>query len=440
MRKRLLSLFILTYLFLVSFSQQTKLAVVMQEKTFQLKNISLPYIDDFNDLEPVFHDRKVLGMGEATHGTREFFLLKSRLFAYLAESCQFKLFGIEADYGRCMYINDFVLHGKGTIDSAVRNLSVRFWHSEELKDLIAWMRTYNSAKPDTAKLRFYGFDMQGISSSMEYMAAIIHQYLPMLSVSFNSLYTGKNMNYDHLFFAAVSKDKDSTAKSLNAMSDELDLWCSQHSAALKNNLDSKMILQMELARSIFKQAVVLFSGKQKADFRDSCMAKNIKSIVDLEKEKIFVWAHNGHITFAPQRYINFKPMGAFLKEYFNEEYYNIGFVFNEGKFMALKGPSSMGARLVKRMISKYSKLKMQEIYLPPSPKKSLGNLLSQLNIPTFFIDLKTARSGIFTDLLYAYNVGAVYQNISASLSPVIATKSYDGLIFVDKTTSTSIIR
>ena len=70
----------------------------------------------FIDLEPlraIIGDARIVSLGEATHGTREFFQLKHRLLEYCVSELGFTIFGIEASYPECLRINDYVLHGTG---------------------------------------------------------------------------------------------------------------------------------------------------------------------------------------------------------------------------------------------------------------------------------------------------------------------------------------
>ena len=66
----------------------------------------------FADLEPLRHiigDARIVSLGEATHGTREFFQLKHRLLEFCVSELGFTIFGIEASYPECLRINDYVL-------------------------------------------------------------------------------------------------------------------------------------------------------------------------------------------------------------------------------------------------------------------------------------------------------------------------------------------
>jgi erythromycin esterase len=82
----------------------------------------------FADLAPLrarIADKRIVSLGEATHGTREFFQLKHRLLEYCVCELGFRVFCIEANYPESLRVNDYVLHGKGSAADALAGM--RFW-------------------------------------------------------------------------------------------------------------------------------------------------------------------------------------------------------------------------------------------------------------------------------------------------------------------------
>jgi erythromycin esterase len=63
---------------------------------------------DLQCLRRIIGDARIVSLGEATHGTREFFQLKHRLLEFLVTELDFAIFGIEANYPECLRINDYV--------------------------------------------------------------------------------------------------------------------------------------------------------------------------------------------------------------------------------------------------------------------------------------------------------------------------------------------
>src|SRR6266540_48671 len=88
----------------------------LQQNAIPIQHIEAGH--GFADLQPLktlLQDVKVVGLGETTHGTREFFQFKHRLLEFLVTEMDFTAFAIEASYASCQPINDFVLHGTGDL-------------------------------------------------------------------------------------------------------------------------------------------------------------------------------------------------------------------------------------------------------------------------------------------------------------------------------------
>jgi erythromycin esterase-like protein len=115
----------------------------------------------FEDLQPlkkVIGDARIVSLGEATHGTREFFQLKHRLLEFLATEMGFSIFSIEASMPESYRVNDFVLTGEGDPARLLKGMYFWTWNTEEVLDMILWIREFNQS--GRGKLEFTGFDMQ----------------------------------------------------------------------------------------------------------------------------------------------------------------------------------------------------------------------------------------------------------------------------------------
>ena len=113
---------------------------------------------DMAPLKKMIGDARIVALGEATHGTREFFQLKHRMLEFLATEMGFTIFSIEANMPEAYRINDYVLTGAGDPAELLRGMYFWTWDTEEVLELIRWMRRYNEA--GKGKLEFTGFDMQ----------------------------------------------------------------------------------------------------------------------------------------------------------------------------------------------------------------------------------------------------------------------------------------
>jgi erythromycin esterase-like protein len=115
----------------------------------------------FADMQPIakiIGNARIVSLGEATHGTREFFQLKHRMLEFLATEMGFSIFSIEANMPEAYRLNDFVLNGKGDPVRLIKGMYFWTWDTQEVLDMILWMREFN--KSGKGPLQFTGFDMQ----------------------------------------------------------------------------------------------------------------------------------------------------------------------------------------------------------------------------------------------------------------------------------------
>jgi len=116
---------------------------------------------DLADLEPlraIVGDARIVALGECTHGTREVFRMKHRIVRFLAEEMGFTVFSIEANLPQAYAVGDWVDGGGGTAEEAVAGMIFWTWNTEEVVDMVRWMRSFRQS--GRGGIAFTGFDMQ----------------------------------------------------------------------------------------------------------------------------------------------------------------------------------------------------------------------------------------------------------------------------------------
>jgi erythromycin esterase len=94
---------------------------------------------------------EVVGLGEATHGSRGFFRMKHRVLRHLVEEKGFRSFSLELPWSSGVRLNEYVLHGKGDLKDIAREEfqgAYRIWNNQDYLGLVAWMRAFNLRHPD----------------------------------------------------------------------------------------------------------------------------------------------------------------------------------------------------------------------------------------------------------------------------------------------------
>jgi len=113
---------------------------------------------DMQPLKKIIGNARIVSLGEATHGTREFFQLKHRMLEFLATEMGFTIFSIEANMPEAYRLNDYVLNGEGDPAKLLKGMYFWTWDTQEVLEMIQWMREFN--KSGKGRVQFTGFDMQ----------------------------------------------------------------------------------------------------------------------------------------------------------------------------------------------------------------------------------------------------------------------------------------
>jgi erythromycin esterase len=391
---------------------------------------------DMQPLRKLIGSARIVALGEATHGTREFFQFKHRMFEFLVNEMGFTVFGMEATMLEAFDVNEYVLTGKGDPEKALAGLYSWFWNTKEILEMIKWMRRYNADPLHTKKVKFYGFDNQNqdfqtspraVKVTLEYLrkvdptqAATSEKALAVLSNPFTSL------NFGHL----PREKKEAAAESVSTilrLLDERKLdyvngrssteWAivKQHARILQQIIESGLVPE---------DSIYVYLAK-----RDSAMAENIRWILDHEETgaKMVLWAHNGHVAIDTSDGI--KSMGYHLKRMYGNEMVVFGFAFNQGSFLALElpWPSEKGAH---------------SFTAQPAPDSSLDATLAAAGLDMAVINFKRLpKDGPvtkwFSEGQLTRSLGLPYNEEYAAkyFYKQYVTQTYDAMFFVQKTTA-----
>jgi erythromycin esterase len=433
------------------FTTKEKPILLSQEDLAILKTVIHPIAIEntkndslqFDFLNEKLKNIEVIGLGEATHGTKEFFELKSKLFKYLVEKHDVKLFGIEANFAACYDINKYVLTGEGKAKEALSKNGYWVWQSQEVLDLIEWMKDYNIGKTSNQKVQFYGYDMQDATSCVVWL----DNYLSKNSPRFNKNLLPEKIEENKTALKELDDNglDEMQKTNLNKLKKLEEFVLSQRTELFKKDSTDYKFVKQTIA--VLRQKLNYFREQDfntAYSYRDSSMTQNIKWIRESNNNgKIMLWAHNGHIgkgTFSD----DFKSgnwMGTHLNNLYGAKYYNIGFSFSEGGFVS-QSPSSTNLFYLMysftKSIFKDEPWLVSNNYVKPHSKSYLTNAFSQLKTPIFYIDFedisnkKSLKDFVNKDYEH-YEAGAVYINEKSALWSTNLYEYFDAIIYVDKT-------
>jgi erythromycin esterase len=319
----LLSTLILNFTFLFGQLKKSNINENIDKIAIGIKSVELS--TENSDIAKIWGnigDSKIIGLGEGTHGTSDFFKLKNRVIKYGIEKKHFKIILIEESFSNVFKLNEFVKNGKGTAIKSLNEFGAWIYRTQELVELVEYIKEYNKDKIEKDKVSFLGFDVQsiiGVLKELKENSTYKDNKIENTIIKLDTL--GKN----YALFDFWKEDIQRDIKTIMTYLKSIELENNE-----KKIINELMILQLQ-------NGLELWTNKNKwEDFgekRDSLMANSISEILRITgNTKGFLWGHNGHIMKCKEG--SYKSMGLILSEKYKSNYYAIGFDFNKGCFKA----------------------------------------------------------------------------------------------------------
>lgn len=276
--------------------------------TAQLSGNEFTYTDLQTLCKTLGTEKTIVGLGESTHGTKEFTSIRAEVVKNLVTQYHYRAFILEADYAPCEKINQYLSTGNGDISSLLVDLRLWPWIHEDFLKLLIWLKDYNLQNP-LQKVQFYGMDSQ-YSRIFATKDAILLQY-PDWGRQLFEIVEGKE----------EPKVKITKLRSFDAQmvegSDTIDLQRHYYVLCQIN----------KLAQTI----------SQNKNIRDENMARLVQLIQQQNGDgaKAMIWAHNSHISKQGTRVNEPTALGHHLAALYGKAYSAVGLEFLEGEFLAV---------------------------------------------------------------------------------------------------------
>ena len=268
----------------------------------------------------------VVALGEATHGNAEFQQLKLDVFKVMVEKYGVRAFALEGDFGGCEAVNRYIHGGDGTAQEAAAAIGFPIYRTEQMEQLIAWMRDYNETAADGQDLRFYGFDMQQVEKNFKYLVEATEG----LGLDASTL---KNLWDEEKDCRSDAYTVEQWAKAIGDVKGEL-----QRLDTLKT---AQAVHFADILLQNYELGKVITSMEKGIALRDKYMTDNVYWILEQEEardnHRIFVSAHNGHIEKRHHYGTDGKAMGNLLADELGEGYFAIGTDFFKAQVSLPKG-------------------------------------------------------------------------------------------------------
>lgn len=311
-------------------------AIALADKSF----------DDLAFLEPLLDGKRVVQLGENTHGVREYNLLKARIVRYLHQELEYNVLVFESPLYQCYDAN--LDAGEAPARSTLTNCSFGVWHTEEVLALFDYLRdSYQSDRP----LRLSGVDVQPIGNNKAGRPAFLSGAVAAVDPG----YAAEVSTLDSRFlevYARGSKERrvyfrSEDGQRLAQEYDRLAAFLADNEAAIRasEKLDPAAPgVARQTARSMasYIRQQSAPDTRSYVERRDEGMAENLMFILDelYPNEKVIVWGHNFHLRRQnediqpdPSMFpdVAARTMGSWISERYGDAVYTIGLYAYEGQ-------------------------------------------------------------------------------------------------------------
>jgi erythromycin esterase-like protein len=393
-------------------------------------------------------------MGEASHGTREFYRLRASLSKRLIVERGFDAIAVEADWPDALQASRFVqLASNGqvadlTADQALSGFS-RFpqwmWRNQEVVDLVYWMRQHNQQAAESARVGFFGLDLYSLHKSMHAVVRYLDQADPEAAQRARARYSCIDhiaMDPQRYGYATAFGLKPDCEQEMVRQLAELSAQAQQHLARQDGAVPDELFYAQQNARvaqnaeSYYR---AMFSTRDESwNIRDRHMADTLDALrTHLAAQrngsaKIVVWAHNSHLGDARATQMGLQGqlnLGQLMRErYLRHEVYLLGFSMHEGTVTAASewdGPAQL-----KRVLPS----------LPDSVERLLhdvGRARENDTLESHLLPIRgrEAVRQLLPEWLLERAIGVIYRPESERLSHYFKTnlaRQFDGVIHVDR--------
>jgi erythromycin esterase len=411
-----------------------------------------------SDLEPVadrLAEATVIGLGESTHGTREFFTLKHRIIRNLVIQHGLRAVALETNLPETMALHDYVVHGEGDPRAALRSVHAECWHVESVLSLVEWLRAFNACRPVADRVALYGFAGHSTHGAVEGLReqfdAVDADFLVSIAADLAVVDDGNELLREDDLTAVGTVDEWTavTERVVQTVRNHLDGHRAAHVSATSERAWARArryvaVIEQTLTKT---RALDAFEGDARTAYTRAqylrrmretglpgrTMADNVAWIRDrADADTVVLWAHDAHInrgsfTF-PGVDASAPSLGRCLAEQHGDGYVAVGFSFGRGQFRAIRERDDGG-------------FEPSAVSIDAPVPGTLDAALDSLDDPQAFVDLRAAgeddrTADWLTEPRAQFRTGGTYDadGPADQLVEYVYADAFDGFCFVAETT------
>lgn len=400
----------------------------IQPETFDGQKIPANKFDDLEMLKPLLHDKRIVFLGESSHGVAQFNLAKTRLIQFLHQDMGYNVLAFESGMGN-------VMNAQGQIDKqaalqTMKDAIFGVWWTKETLPLFDYAK---STQATEQPLVLTGFDIQqqGAFTNGDWLQN------PKLAQQFNEAEkqlaewsSGKDLKGYQKVKATIIDVYKQVKSQIQFKEKELQAAYPKEPHIVKL-MDRTLADRIRLADEYIELTIQsnidieqnnIESFLQTMEWRDQAMMENLLWLAEevYPTEKFIVWAHNDHIRKAQSDVMGspypVKLMGERLPDIYKKYSYILGLYMTSGETA-----NNMGEPMP---------------VLPPV-KGSIEDILSSTNKPYTFIDLRNRQNERGNSWMFEPRLSYSWGMIQESLVP---RDQYDGILLIDQVNKPTYIK
>ncbi|MCY9528529.1 MULTISPECIES: erythromycin esterase family protein [Paenibacillus] len=373
-------------------------------------------MSDLDMLIPLLADKRIVYLGENSHGVAEFSLVKTRMIQYLHQTLGYNIVAFESGLGDAAIAQGQM--NKNAAQQTMKRSIFGVWWTEETKPLFDYMKATHASD---APLRLAGFDIQVQSSLFQDADWISNKSLKNRAIQAEQDVQKWRRSTD---LNGYRKAKPVLMK----VYEELLQAVPNNADALKREYPNEPHIVKLMQRAMQDRIRVIqefnelsiesnrlteqgdYSGTQAImEWRDRAMASNLAWLATdiYPEEKIIVWGHNGHISKAQSLIYSMpKSMGELMPETLRRESYVIALFMGEGQ-------AAENTR--------------EPIHLTPIIPGSMEDILAASGQPYVFLDLRYRENERGNSWMFERSI-ASYQVMMPM--PLELRRHFDGVLMI----------
>src|SRR5438874_1087024 len=398
---------------------------------------------DYDNLLKLIHDARFCLLGEATHGTHEFYRERAEITKRLIKEKGFTAIAVEADWPDAFRVNRYV---RGLSDDRNANEALggfkRFptwmWRNTVVLEFVEWLRDYNSSLPaGAATVGFYGLDLYSLYTSIESVLGYLDKIDPAAAQRARYRYSC----FEHFAedtqaygYAANFGVTESCERSVIEQLVELRRRAADYASRDGRVAQDEFFFAEQNARLVLNAERYyrsMFRGRVESwNLRDQHMAETLGALVTHlnaqgQTAKVAVWEHNSHLGDARATYMadhGELNVGQLVRERYGSESVLVGFTTYQGTVTAASDWDGPAERKRVR----------------PALEDSYEASFHDADITNFLLPLRDSASEPFSDSRLERAIGVIYLPRTERQSHYFEARlsdQFDAVIHFDETSA-----